>query len=172
MVLPVRIPDWVIEDGGWHVGRGAVLQMWLTFTEESRYTQPRPGVVELHATATPLSPWPGAELGRHPTRLDADGAYIYWDAPSPVSGAVRVRGGLEGHTVDAPQGFPMVAGVVRRVRDVWGGWSEGEAPRATVLGDDVDVSRRPTGDVVTPGVMPRPDARGSWLGALVDLEVL
>ncbi|QFQ31524.2 hypothetical protein EEW87_016065 [Janibacter melonis] len=172
MVLPVRIPDWIIEGDGWHVARGAVLQMWLTFSEESRYHLPPPGVVGLRATATPLSPWPGAELGRHPTRLDADGACIYWDAPSPVAGVVSVRGGLEGHAMDAPEGFPMAAGVVRRVRDLWGGWSEGEVARAVVVGEDVDVSRPPPTHVVTPGVIPGRDDRGSWSGALVDLEVM
>ncbi|MCM3556789.1 hypothetical protein M3697_17025 [Janibacter melonis] len=119
-----------------------------------------------------IATWPGAELGRHPTRFDADGACIYWDAPSPVAGVVSVRGGLEGHTMDAPEGFPMAAGVVRRVRDLWGGWSEGEVARAVVVGEDVDVSRPPPTHVVTPGVIPGRDDRGSWSGAFVDLEVM
>ena len=55
-------------------------------------------------------------MGRHPTIVDSDGAAIYWDAPRPVAGPVDVTGVVSANNVDAPDGFPMTAGVVTRVR--------------------------------------------------------
>ena len=94
-------------------------QFWLTFEEAERRAPATEQVNLIAGVAFPLPTWPGAELGRHPVRIDVDGGALYWDAPEQVSGPIEVAGTVSTNNVDAPEGFPETSGVVRRVRMVW-----------------------------------------------------
>ncbi len=67
----------------------------------------------------PYRPGLGADLHRHPVRLDIGAAAAYWDAPAPMTGPVEVNGYLELNRIDAPDDFPSTIGIIRRVRMQW-----------------------------------------------------
>lgn len=116
MMLKLRIPAWELEEERCVLRVGDVFSTWLTFTASERSGGPAELVQEVRGMARPLSAWPGAGFGAHPIRVDLEGGALYWDAPEPVAGAVRLVGTVSSNNVDAPDGFPRTSGVVRRVR--------------------------------------------------------
>jgi hypothetical protein len=130
VLLSVRIPEWELESDGRILRVGDEVRFWLTFQEFERSTPPAEQVSVIQGVALPLPRWPGAEFGRHPVQINIDGGTLYWDAPEPVAGPVEVAGSVGTNNVDAPDGFPETAGVLRRVRMEWqdlvmnpdGGW--------------------------------------------------
>lgn len=118
MVVTVRVPSWEIEGDGRVFAVGHEISSWLTFDEDGS-GRDAADVQLVEGIAVPLPSWPAAELSRHPVRIDLDGAALYWDAPRPVEGPLRVSGTISTNTMDAPDGFPVTVGVVRRVRMEW-----------------------------------------------------
>ena len=119
MLLTVEVSEWELEESGRVLSVGSQEQFWLTFEEAGRRAPATERVTMIRGVAVPLTTWPGAELGRHPVRIDVEGGALYWDAPEQVSGPVEVAGSISTNTIDAPEGFPETSGVVRRVRMVW-----------------------------------------------------
>lgn len=119
MVLTVEVSDWELEESGRIVRVGDDVRLWLIFEEAARSVPGTQRASRLRGRAVPLESWPGAEFGRHPTRIDVEGGAVYWDAPEPVSGPIEAVGTIRSNTVDAPDGFPGTSAVVRRLRMVW-----------------------------------------------------
>ena len=70
----------------------------------------------LTCRATPFS-WGFGERGRFDTQLTFGAASLYWAAPLPTRGRLRVTGGVrEGSTETVPADFPRTPGTVRRIR--------------------------------------------------------
>ena len=119
MLLTVQVPEWDLEDSRRVLRVGDRMRSWLTFEEAERRAPAPERLNVVRGIAVPLSSWPGAELGRHPVRIDVDGGALYWDAPERLTGPIEVRGTISAHRVDAPDGLPETTGVLRRVRMVW-----------------------------------------------------
>jgi len=69
MVLTVRVADWELQESGRILSVGGRARFWLTF-DEAPATE-RVNVVS--GVAVRLPAWPGAQVGRHPTRIEIDG---------------------------------------------------------------------------------------------------
>jgi hypothetical protein len=115
MLLTVRVSDWELEESGRILSVGDRERFWLIFHEATATER----VNVIGGVAAQLPSWPGAEFGRHPTRIDVEGGALYWDAPERVTGPMEVAGTISTNDVDAPEGFPETSGVLRRVRMVW-----------------------------------------------------
>lgn len=172
MHLPVVVPDWIVEGDGWAIAEGMTITAWLAFSERSRYPQPADTDAHADAVATPLDLWPGAELARHPTKIEVAGTYIYWDAPAPAQGAITIEGTITAHNTDAPEGFPMTTAVITRVRNIWRPrtTSEDDPPGPATL-EDVPVVRAPRQDPAPRPTAPQGRDQLWWSGALVDLDL-
>jgi len=152
VILTVWVPSWEIEGDGRVFAVGRETSTWLTF-DEDRAGRGAEGAQPIEGVARPLRSWPGEESGCRPVRIDVGGAALYWDAPSPVEGAVHLSGPISTNAMDAPEDFPETTGVVRRVRMVWrddvaghdGSWVAG----AEVTYEDVDVTYVPPEPVRT-----------------------
>jgi hypothetical protein len=118
-MLSVRLPEWELHESGRILGVGEEHAFWLTFREVEGASTSADAVNLVHGVAVPLPDWPGAELGRHPVRIDIDGGALYRDAPEPIIGRVEVAGTVTTNDVDAPEGFPETACVLRRLRMEW-----------------------------------------------------
>lgn len=142
MLLSVWVAEWVLDEDRRTLGVGETLTEWLTFTDVERLPHVAPECVQtIRGLARPLPRWPGTEDGHHPVSISVDGATLYWDAPRPVDGPVELAGVVSLNNIDAPDGFPVTRGVIRRVRMEW---------QATGTGTDGQALR--------------------WSGCLVDLE--
>jgi hypothetical protein len=119
VILTVRVPEWELHEDARVLAVGDEVSFWLTFDEAERGALSADLVQVIRGVARPVPRWPGAEFQRHPTRVDLDGAALYWNAPQSVAGAVEIVGTVSSNNVDAPQGFPETRGVVRRVRMEW-----------------------------------------------------
>jgi hypothetical protein len=115
MRIPVFIEFWQIESGpdvppavGDHVEWGLLFKELAT--EHSHPHSDRKRVL-LTAKA---SPYPREfALGEYPTRLDAPGIALYWDAPRTVTGPVALTGHVLADWHDyVPEDFPLTRGVV------------------------------------------------------------
>ena len=145
MVLSVWVAEWILDEDRRTVRVDDALTEWLTFIEVERLPHVPAGQLQtLRGVARDLPRWPGTEDGRHPVSISVDGATLYWDAPRPVDGSVEITGVVFLNNIDAPDGFPVTRGVIRRVR------MERQAPGTA------------------PDGTPLPALR--WSGCLVDLE--
>ncbi|MQW76078.1 hypothetical protein GHK92_09340 [Nocardioides sp. dk4132] len=170
MGLTVHVAAWQLEEDGGVIAVGDQLAAWLEFRESSRGDQGPDQHHRLTGLARAIPPWAGAEGGRHPTVIDADGATIYWDAPRPVTGPVGLIGVLAANNVDAPDGFPMTEGLVTRVRMEWQDHRPGDGAAwypvpGTARYEDLQSSYLPHAGPIDPVT------RVVWTGVLVDLEV-
>lgn len=159
MLLTVLVSDWELEESGRILSVGDRDRFWLTFAEVGRGARAPEPVSAIRGVAVPLPDRPGAELGRHPVRIDLDAGALYWDAPEPVTGAIDVVGTISTNDVDVPEGFPETSGVVRRLRMVWQDFvfSPGGVWRSTGDGsryDEVTSTYFPASDrtALAPGV--------------------
>ena len=176
MLLTVEVPRWQLEESGRVLSIGDHVKSWLTF-EEAQRRAPEAGRYNLiHGCAVPLGPWPGAEFGRHPTRIDVEGGALYWDAPQRVAGRLDVAGTISTNNVDAPEGFPETSGVVRRVRMVWSDFNK--SPKEGVW---LSAGEEPSYEDARSTYIPEAEAKphtpllaGSrktrWTAALIDLD--
>ena len=145
MVLTLRVAEWVLDEDRRTLSVGETLTEWLTFTEVDRLPHvPADRVQTIRGVARALPRWPGTEDGRHPVSVSVGAATLYWDAPRPADGPVETTGVVSLNNTDAPDGFPVTRGVIRRVR----------------------TERQATG--TTPDGTPLPALR--WSGCLVDLD--
>ena len=115
----VSIPAWSLAEDSRVLRHGDTYECWLVLVEAEREPRPAERLQRVRGIATPLPEWPGGLLARHPVRVEADGAVLYWDSPAPVAGPVDVEGWIEANLIDAPLGFPMTHGAVRRIRLEW-----------------------------------------------------
>jgi hypothetical protein len=176
------VAEWVLDEDRRTLGVGETLAEWLTFTEVERLPQVAPDRVQtIRGLARPLPRWPGTEDGHHPVSISVDGATLYWDAPRPVDGPVELAGVVSLNNIDAPDGFPVTRGVIRRVRMEWqatGTGTDGQRvslPGAAIHYEDVPVSYLPGyDDGPGPGFRLTPAAIAAqalrWSGCLVDLD--
>lgn len=114
--------------------------------------------------------------------ISVDGATLCWDAPRPVDGSVELTGVVSLNNIDAPDGFPVTTGIIRRVRMEWqatGTGTDGQPmslpPDARSHYEDVPVSYLPGYDAGPgPGFPHAPAAISAqalrWSGCLVDLD--
>ncbi|WP_207950225.1 hypothetical protein [Nocardioides ochotonae] len=170
MGLTVHVPAWHLEEDGAVIVVGDQLGAWLEFRESSRGDQGPDQHHRLTGLARAIPPWAGAEGGRHPTVIDADGATIYWDAPRPVTGPVDLIGVVSANNLDAPDGLPMTEGLVKRVRMEWQDYRPGDGAAwcpvpGTARYEDLESSYLPPPGPIDPAT------RAVWTGVLVDLEV-
>jgi hypothetical protein len=152
VILTVWVPFWELEEDDRVLSVGDELSSWLEFHEADRFA-PAERVGAVHGVAHVLPRWPGAEAGRHPTRIDLDGGVLYWDAPDAVEGPLDLAGTVSSNNVDAPDGFAETSGVMRRVRMEWRNKS------AEYRYEEVPASSLPAESGIT------------WTGVLIDLEI-
>jgi len=181
MVLSVWVAEWILDQDRRTLSVGETLAEWLTFTEVEGLPHVPPGQLQtIRGVARALPRWPGTEDGRHPVSISVDGATLYWDAPRPVDGPMEITGVVFLNNTDAPDGFPVTRGVIRRVRMEWqatGTETNGQRvpppPGASIHYEDVPVSYLPGYDD-EPGFPHAPAAISAqalrWSGCLVDLE--
>lgn len=173
MNLKVHVPAWVLEEDHRVLRLGDELRSWLTFHEIGPADTAGP-VQTVHGVAHLLASWAGAELGRHPTRIDVDGGALYWDAPEPVDGEVELTGTVRHNTIDAPDRFPETLYVVRGLSMEWqelthqGGQTWGNET-GTCRYEDVTETHLPEHSWGTSWV--RPTSLTHWSGVLVDAEL-
>ncbi|NPC97440.1 hypothetical protein [Nocardioides sp. zg-DK7169] len=170
MGLTVHVPAWRLEEDGAVIVVGDQFGAWLEFRESSRGDQAPDQHHRLTGLARAIPPWAGAEGGRHPTIIDADGASIYWDAPQSVTGPVDLLGVVSANNVDVPDGFPTTEGLVTRVRMEWQECRPGDDTAwypvpGTARYEDLQSSYLPHAGSLDPAT------RAVWTGVLVDLEV-
>lgn len=183
MVLTVWVAEWVLDEDRRTLGVGDTLSEWLTLEEVERLPHVPPERVQsIRGLARPLPRWPGTEDGHHPVSISVDGATLYWDAPRPVDGSVELTGVVSLNNIDAPDGFPVTRGAIRRVRMEWqatGTGTDGKRvslpPGAASHYEDVPVSYLPGyDDGPGPGFPLDPAAISAqalrWSGCLVDVE--
>lgn len=171
MIVVVRIPEWVLDEDRAVVRVGDRFDDWLTFTEQDRHAMRPEQLQPLCVEASPLPRWSGAEIHRHPVRLDIGGAVAYWDAPAPEAGTVEVTGSLELNRIDAPDNFRTTVGIIRRVRMEWqqyhhlggGDWEVSGEPADY---ENLDSSYLPSASQSSPR-----GNRPSWTAVLVDVEI-
>ena len=166
--ITVAIPEWSLAEDARVLRPGDTYRIWLVLVEAEREPRPPERIQRVRGTATPLPEWSGGLLARHPVRVDADGAVLYWDAPAPIEGPVDLEGWIEANLIDAPPDFPMNRGTVRRVMLEWSdavrtGPGERRVLTERARYDEVDTSHHePLG----------PDLDDTVLTAvLVDLEI-
>lgn len=184
MVLAVWVPEWVLDEDRRTLRVGETLAEWLTFTEVQRLPHVAPVRVQsIRGLARPLPRWAGTEDGHHPVSISVDGATLYWDAPRPADGSVELTGVVSLNNIDAPDGFPVTRGVIRRVRMEWQATGTGTAgqrvppppPGASSHYEEVPVSYLPGFDGGPGAGFRHAPAAVSpqalrWSGCLVDLE--
>ena len=141
---------------------GADFREWLTFTESGRWSMPQVAVQVVRGRASPVSSWPGAELGRYPTRIDVGGAALYWDAPESEDGEVSIEGLVRLNRIDAPPRFPNSVG---RVQQIWTARSEPSAAG----GFEDHTGLPPLGQVWHAG---SELMNAGWAGAILDVELI
>jgi hypothetical protein len=112
------MPTWELEENGRVLHVGDEVTSWLTFEQADETATPEE-IQVIHGSARPLPSWPGAGFPGHPIQINLAGGALYWDAPEPVEGAVDVVGTVCTNKVDAPDGFPVTTGVIRRIRMEW-----------------------------------------------------
>jgi hypothetical protein len=169
MILSAWVPAWCLDEERRVLAIGDRFSSWLTFEETAPPdADDMPGVQTLAAVARPLPRWDG-ELSPHPVVLDVDGGTLYWDAARPVAGPVAVTGTVSFNNVDAPDGFPETAGVLRRVRMRW---TPTHGHARYTRHEDVERSYLPSWDEAPPASVVRTSrVRLRWAGCLVDLEL-
>lgn len=183
MLLTVWVPAWVLDEDLRTLRVGDALAEWLTVTEVERLAHVPPEHLQtIRGVARPLPPWPGTEDGHHPVAISVAGATLYWDAPRPVDGSVELTGVVSLNNIDAPDGFPVTRGVIRRVRMEWRATGTGTSgqrvpppPGASSHYEEVPVSYLPRyDDGPGPGFPHAPAAISAqalrWSGCLVDLD--
>jgi len=174
MLLTVWVAEWVLDEDRRTLRVGDALAEWLTVTEFERLAHVPPEQLQtIRGVARAIPPWPGTEGGHHPVSITVAGATLYWDAPRPVDGSVELTGVVSLNNIDAPDGFPVTRGVIRRVRMEW--QATGTAPGVTPRYEDVPVSYLPDYDSGPPVGLPGTSTATSlralrWSGCLVDLE--
>lgn len=105
-------------------------------------------------------------------RIDVSPAALYWDAPEPVQGDVQLVGVVRRNTVDAPAGFPVSRGTVRRVRMERRDFGQTtprtwEPVNAKAGYEDVAASYLPVNDL-----RPETSIVTTWTGVLLDVEMV
>jgi hypothetical protein len=158
MRLTVWVPDWQLEEDQRVLSVGEELSSWLTFEEGERVPGAPERLQVVRGVARPLPSWPGAELHRHPVRVDVAGGALYWDAPAPVDGPFEILGSVSTCVTDAPDGFPTTRLVIRAARML--------SRRRGVHEGGLFLSGAPAPRAV-PGA-----ARTDWSGVLLDVEAV
>jgi hypothetical protein len=142
VLLKVHISDWELEEDGWVLKLGDEVSFWM-FLAEADSTSTGEELQELHGQARPLA-WEHVAHGRHPVRLDVGPAALYWEAPEPITGDVRIIGAIRHDATEAPPGFPDTRGIVRRIRMEWTSYTKATTgewrPGASDLTQYVDVA--------------------------------
>lgn len=118
MILTVHVEGWQLEEDGRILRVGDDFSGLLFFEEAGRWLMPPESLQQIAGRARPIA-WDWHEAHRHPVQVEVGSAALYWSAPEHMVGDVRLTGGVNVDSTDAPEDFPATHGVIRRIRMEW-----------------------------------------------------